>query len=79
MPRRAANDVTKTTLPSRKRRWSHVATAATMSALGRWPLARSRGGMPSISAALPLLGEPASVGRLLRAAASAPAFANQPR
>jgi hypothetical protein len=32
-----------------------------LSALGRWPVARSRGGMPSISAALPLLSEPASV------------------
>ena len=30
-------------------------------ALGRWPVTRRRGGMPSISAALPLLSEPASV------------------
>jgi hypothetical protein len=32
------------------------------------PLARSRGGVPSISAALPLFGKPAIVGRLLGAA-----------
>jgi hypothetical protein len=37
-------------------------------------LARSRGGIPSISAALPLLSEPASVGRLFKSGGECASF-----